>query len=185
MKKILPLLGLIMLAGCVSPYVKGKSAADVPANIDAIYLQNVYIADPYGKGDPVADDKPSQSSQEMLRVAKPSMVNQLTNFGYKIVEDSHEKADIAMKCGVRYSGLWPLADDQLYTWCRVYDVDGAPLLRFMTYDERGLINFALGPTTTEVAAKQAREMIIQVVKELRKGTKAAPVHAAAIKKEGV
>ncbi|HEU5048154.1 MAG TPA: hypothetical protein VFT64_09970 [Rickettsiales bacterium] len=187
MKKILPVLGLMLLAGCVSPYEEGKSAADVPANIDAIYLQKVYIAAPFTKPgvDPVADDKPSKSSQEMLSVAKPSMVSQLTNFGYKVVEDSHEKADIAMKCGVYYAAVWPLANDALYTWCRVYDVGGTPLLKFLAYDERGVIQFALGPTTTAVAAKEARETIIKVVKELRKGTKAAPVHASAAKKEGV
>ena len=175
-----------MLAGCASPYEKGKSAADVPANIDAIYLQQVYVADlTINKPDLAAETTPSKDSLEMLNVVKPSVVNQLTNFGYKIVEDSHEKADIAMKCGVRYHGYWPLSADLMYTWCKVYDLSGAPIFQFFAVDQRGLIDYALGPTISTLAAKEARDTVIKVVNEMRKGTKAAPVHAAAIKKEGV
>ena len=179
-RKIFLSLGLLALTACTpaSPYTKGKSPADVPSHINTVYLEKVYISsgDTETNGDPKEATDPLQESRDMLVIAKPTIVSQLTNFGYKIVENPKATADIGMKCGVRYLQLWPLANNNMTTWCGIYDIAdmaGAPLFRMATTQERqsGLVTIMVEASRSDMAAQEARDVVIKVVDEIRKGTK--------------
>lgn len=173
-------LGLISfsLVACAnSPYPEGKSIADVPAHVDVIQLRPIQALDGMTSAEksklPEKKAEPSQNDLEAIDIVKKAVVSQLTNYGYKIVEDN-EKADLALQYYVDYIpeygllinrtasvsayALLPNSDEILF---RQIKVDG---------NRNGLIG-ALFSSRDGMLSGVASSVTIKTVEELKKGTK--------------
>jgi len=179
-------LGLILIVtGCTppSPYAKGKSASDIPAHVDVIALKEVAMA--YGQeknGDPKPDANPSENDREVTVVVRRNIVSQLTNYGFKIVENPQEKADVGLRFYIGYMPeRWPLVGRLASVVGIIDDTDGTTLFKTsaMKQNSTGLIGAMVGPSRDEMVSEVARETVIKIVTEMRKGTKNnTPVTAA-------
>jgi hypothetical protein len=98
--RFLAVLSLSLTAACASsPYEAGKSAADVPAKIDVIKLDQV-ASHSGGFGPDVdnsVDPHPSQNDSEVMSVVKAAVVSQFENFGMHIVEDGTRSPDLRVR----------------------------------------------------------------------------------------
>lgn len=167
---------LLMVTGCApaSPYAAGKSAADVPAHADVIALKEVSMA--YGtqeNGQPKADPNPSINDQEVTAVIKRNIFSQLTNYGYKIVEPT-EPSDVSMRFYIYYiPERWPLIGRSVSVIGTIEDANGAPLLSTLAHYQNtsGLVGAIADGSRDAIISSTARDAVIKLVTELRKGTK--------------
>jgi hypothetical protein len=174
-----------LLSACAStsPYEAGKTSADVAAHVDVINLKKVYLyggeaddpqakSGPHQKPDPLEETDPSTNDQEVLAVAKTNIVSQLTNLGYSIVDGDKADADIRMSFAVSYIPE------------RVLFVHRAVGVLGLVYAPDGHLLFRLGAgkasaggafgsmvqSRDELVSACAREAVVNVVTEMRKGT---------------
>ena len=177
--------GLIVgLAACASPYEEGKSPADVPAHIDVVNLKAVsmtpldpkdlHLAANEFRDKQQQDAALSQNDQEVLSLAKANIVSQLTNFGYKVVEGDEAKSDIWMTYTVHYQPEILLVNRSVLIEGRVYDTTGGPVFRLFQRNRPavgGLLGVLLEPSRDEMVSTTARDSVVKLVEEVRKGTK--------------
>ena len=183
-KQLSLIFSLLVLSACASsPYAEHKSAADVPAHVNAVYLKRVYMVDPWArddkggtgadaKADPAEDADPSQNDREVVALAKANILSQLTNFGYTTVESETAPADITMSFFVNYQPeRWPLVNRSVFVAGRAYDRQGASLFTMATRDQSaGLIGAVAGASRDEMVAAATRKTVVKLVDEMRKGT---------------
>jgi hypothetical protein len=172
-------IGVIMLltaSACtpISPYAKGKSAADIPAKIETI---NVLVANGDGidkNGNPKIDLTASPNDKEAAAVARKAVLNQINSYGYRVIEDPKAPADVTLGFFLYYiPERWPLIDRVVSVSGIIYDEDRNVMFKTGASDQNttGLIGAIVGPSRDEMVASVARAVTVTVVKELQKGTK--------------
>lgn len=176
---------VILLAACstASPYEATKTSADVPAHVDVIHLKRVFLyggeadessqdSETHRKPEPLEERDPSSNDREVLAMAKANILSQLTNLGYRVVEDSHAAADVGMSFAVSYM------PERVFFVHRQVGVQG------LVYDSKDNLLFRLGQGKASAAglfgsmvqprddlvSECTREAVIKVVEEMRKGT---------------
>jgi hypothetical protein len=170
-------LVLLMLSmqACSSPYAEGKSAADIPAQIDVVDVKQIsLVGGTESNGDPKMDLTPSQNDQEVLAVAKRAIMNQLGNYGYKIVEGPQHSADVEVRFFVNYMPeRWPLVDRSVSVLAILDDQDGKTMFKANAFNgnSAGLIGAAIGSSRDEMVASTAQQAVVTLVTEMQKGTK--------------
>ena len=175
------LLAGFVLAACASappsPYEKGKSSADVPARIHAIKLKPLVMSN-QGNNQPPRDL--STNDQEVLALAKANIVSQFTNFGYKIIEGDRNKGDISVAFVIDYQPDYVLVSRQAKINGMVYDTDGSALFHAEAAAQNNGGGSLLGAVVAsamgsrdEMVSAVARDVTINIVNELQKGTKNA------------
>lgn len=178
-------LVILLLSACASqpsPYESGKSLADVPAHVDVINLKKVFLyggeaddplkdSGPHQRPDPLEEEDPSSNDQEVLAAAKVSIVNQLTNLGYSIVEDDKADADIRMSFAVSYIPERILfVHRQVGVQGLVYNQDNHLLFKLHTNKASTAGAFgSMVQSRDELVSDCAREAVVKVVTEMRKG----------------
>jgi hypothetical protein len=172
---------LLMTSACtpISPYAKGKSAADIPANIETI---NVLVTNGYGvdKNDnPKIDTTATPNDKEAAAVARKAVLNQIKSYGYRAIEDPKAKADVSLGLFLYYiPERWPLIGRVVSVSGVIYDEDRNVIFKTAVSDQNtaGLIGAVAGPSRDEMVSSVARTVTVTLVKELQKGTKnTAPV----------
>lgn len=169
---------LFNLAACAGAgYAPNRSASDIPAHIDVIKLDQVYMSNSSAEvtslNDPSQDISPSQNDQEVTSVTRANILNQLTNYGYKVVEDSSQ-ADLTMRFFINYQPeRWPLVGRSVVVLGRVYNNGNDLIYSVRTHQENsiGLIGAVVGASRDEMVSDTAREAVVKLVDEMRKGTK--------------
>lgn len=172
------------LSACAapSPYFEGKSAADVPAQVDVIRLKGVEMIDNGGwslyddKGEFKIAKNLSQNDQEVQSIIKRSILNQLNNYGYKVVEDDKTKSDVQMQFFVNYIPEYGIIVNRTVgIFGFLHDQNDQRIFRHLAGDvnTNGLLG-ALLTSRDDVVSAAAQKVTVQMVTEMQKGTKGKP-----------
>lgn|SRR5208282_2574534 len=173
------LVALPLLAACApkSPYEPGKSAADIPEKIDVIKFDKFAAIDLWKSGDDWEqriDAAPSTNDQEVMAVAKASVIAQFENFGMHIVEDDSRKPDLKIHVFVGYQPeLGYYVHRQFAIGIQVLDADDSKILHEAAghYNAHGLLD-AIFQSRDGMIGDVSRQVVLQTAAELQKGTKA-------------
>jgi len=185
MKKIagLTLIAFVLSACASSPYDTGRTSADVPSHVDVINLKKIFLyggeapdplkdSGPHQKPDPLEEKDPSTNDVEVLAVAKANIVSQLTNLGYTIVEGDTTESDVKMSFAVSYMPERVLfVHRQVGVQGLVYSPNGNLLFRLGAGKVSAAGAFtSMVQSRDELVSECAREAVVNVINELRKGT---------------
>lgn len=179
-------LTAFLLSACAfppSPYESGKTTADVAAHINVISIKKIFLyggeaddpskdSGPHQKPDLLEEKDPSSNDQEVLAIAKTSIVNQLTNLGYSIVEDDKADADIRMSFAVSYIPERVFfVHRQVGVQGLVYNLDNSLIFKLGAGEASSAGAFgSMVQSRDELVSDCARKAVINVVTEMRKGT---------------
>ncbi len=186
LKKIFLVSVLLVLAACDGlTYQNGKTASDIPANVQTVSLKSIYLVGGDAKqtflgpsasadsNNPQPEASPSQNDLDVLAVARDSVIRDLAGAGYRVV-DANAPADVGIQFFVSYQPeMWPLVNRHLAIAGTIYDARGVFLFKILSHEVNafGLIGAAVGDSRDEMTASTAKDVIDQISTELHKGSK--------------
>lgn len=183
MKRLVIALALALTcSACAnSPYVPGRSEADIPVRVDVVKLNDpammkvmtsVMADDP----DKNIDKTPSENDQEVLALVKSAVTSQFENFGMHVVDGGDRKSDLMVRAYVSYVPESWLIGRSVGVAIHVDDAAAKPILRVtaMRANTVGLVGVLL-MSRDGMVTDASREAVKKAVDEIRKGTK--PVEA--------